>query len=95
MFGNTYWKQRNGTAMGTSCAVNYAFIYVGLLEIQELLFYFKPWLKFYARFIDDGIELWNTTVPNSTAAWYDFKKRINQWGTLSGQTLGMSTLYNF
>jgi hypothetical protein len=30
-FGDTYWRQLRGTAMGTSTAVNYANLYVGLL----------------------------------------------------------------
>ena len=32
-FGDTFWRQKNGTAMGTSCAVNYSFLYIGLLEM--------------------------------------------------------------
>ena len=59
-FGDTYWKQINGTAMGTSCAVNYAFLYMGLLEMLELLDDFKMWMPFYGRFIDDGIGIWLT-----------------------------------
>ena len=81
-FGNSYWKQRNGTAMGTSCAVNYAFLYVGLLEIQELLTDFKDWMPFYARFIDDGIGIWLTNKPGSMKAWSEFRKRINNWEQL-------------
>ena len=36
-FGDTYWIQKNGAAMGTSCAVNYSFLYIGLLELKSLL----------------------------------------------------------
>ena len=36
-FGDTFWRQLNGTAMVTSCAVNYAFLYVRILEIEQLL----------------------------------------------------------
>ena len=36
-FGNTYWRQIRGCAMGTSSAVNYACLYVGLLEVRRLL----------------------------------------------------------
>ena len=46
-FGDTFWKQKNGAAMGTSCAVNYAFLYIGLLEMLEILKEFKPWMPFY------------------------------------------------
>ena len=61
-FGDTYWKQTTGTAMGTSCAVNYAFLYVGLLELQELLIDVDMWLVFYGTFIDDGIGIWTMEV---------------------------------
>jgi hypothetical protein len=36
-FGDTYWRQKRGCAMGTSSAVNYVCLYVGLLEVQHLL----------------------------------------------------------
>ena len=32
-FGDTFWRQKRGCAMGTSSAVNYACLYVGLLEV--------------------------------------------------------------
>ena len=41
--------------MGTSAAVNYSYIYVGLLEVNVLLVNYKKYLLFYKRFIDDGI----------------------------------------
>jgi hypothetical protein len=36
-FGDTFWKQTRGCVMGTSVAVNYTYLYVGLLEVQRLL----------------------------------------------------------
>jgi hypothetical protein len=36
-FGDTYWKQTRGCAMGTNAAFNYAYLYIGLLEAQHLL----------------------------------------------------------
>ena len=36
-FGNTHWVQ-----------VNYSFLYIGLLEMQELVKDFELWLPFYA-----------------------------------------------
>lgn len=36
-FGDTFWKQIRGTAMGTSTAVNYAVLYVAFLENSILL----------------------------------------------------------
>ena len=81
-FGDTFWRQINGTAMGTSCAVNYAFLYLGLLKMINLLIDFEPWLLFYGRFIDDGIGLWHTRKPGSARAWNDFMQRLNLWGRL-------------
>ena len=46
-FGDTFWKQKNGAAMGTSCAVNYTFLYIGLLEMLKLFKDFEPWMPFY------------------------------------------------
>jgi hypothetical protein len=57
-FGDTYWRQLRGCAMGTSAAVNYAYLYVGLLEVRRLLPRYKESLLFFRRFIDDGIGVW-------------------------------------
>ena len=46
-FADTFWRQKNGAVMRPSCVVNYAFLYIGLLEILELLKDFKPWMPFY------------------------------------------------
>lgn len=87
-FGDTYWVQQNGAAMGTSCAVNYAFLYMGLLEMEQLLHDFAPWMPFYARFIDDGIGIWLTRRPGSLRAWRDFLARLNNWGKLKWTNTG-------
>ena len=87
-FGDTFWKQVNGTAMGTSCAINYAFLYMGLLEMLELLKDFELWMPFYGRFIDDGIGIWLTLAPGASRAWGEFKKRLNNWGKLRWTNTG-------
>lgn len=95
-FGDTYWKQITGTVMGTSCAVNYAFLYVGLLELQELITDFEMWLIFYGRFIDDGIGIWNTNVKGSARAWNDFTTRwLNSWGRLRWTNTGFQDSIEF
>ena len=68
--------------MGTSCAVNYAFLYIGLLEMLELLKDLEPWMPFYRRFIDDGVGIWLTARPGSAQAWKRFLDCLNDWGTL-------------
>ena len=74
--------------MGTSCAVNYAFLYIGLLEMNKLLTDFQLWLPFYARFINNGIGIWLHHVPGSARAWKDFMNCINNWGKLKWTTTG-------
>ena len=88
-FGDTFWKQKNGAAMGTSCAVNYAFLYIGLLEMLEILKEFKPWMPFYRRFIDDGVGIWLTAQPGSAQAWERFMTKLNNWGRLKWTTTGL------
>jgi hypothetical protein len=80
-FGNTYWRQIRGCAMGTSSAVNYACLYVGLLEVRRLLPRYKNNLLFFKRFIDDGIGVWIDT-PDEPLAWQSFLNCLNNWGTL-------------
>jgi hypothetical protein len=78
-FGDTFWRQLRGTAMGTSTAVNYANLYVGLLEVTTLLKKFRKELLFYRRFIDDGIGVWLSEDP---LAWSSFLDCLNSWGSL-------------
>jgi hypothetical protein len=80
-FGDTYWKQTRGCAMGTSTAVNYAYLYVCLLEVQRLLPRYKTCLLFFKRFIDDGIRVW-LPPSNDQLTWDAFLRCLNQWGTL-------------
>ena len=81
-FGDTNWLQLIGCAMGTSAAVNYAYIYIGLLEMTELIDDFKAHLLFYRRYIDDGLGIWNCGIPNSAEQFKLFLARLNNWGKL-------------
>jgi hypothetical protein len=80
-FGDTFWRQKRGCAMGTSSAVNYACLYVGLLEVRRLLPRYKTQLLFFKRFIDDGIGVWLDT-PGEPYAWRSFLRALNNWGSL-------------
>jgi hypothetical protein len=86
-FGDTFWRQLRGTAMGTSTAVNYANLYVGLLEVTQLLRKFKRQLLFYRRFIDDGIGVWLCDDP---LIWASFLKCLNTWGSLKWTSDGLT-----
>jgi hypothetical protein len=80
-FGDTFWKQTRGCAMGTSASVNYAYLYIGLLEVQRLIPRFETCLLFFKQFIDDGIGVW-LPQPNDNLAWNAFLHCLNCWGTL-------------
>jgi hypothetical protein len=60
---------------------NYAYLYVGLLEVQQLLPNYKQNLLFLKCFIDDGISIWIDNL-NNPKAWHHFFAALNQWGTL-------------
>ena len=63
-FGDTYWRQGNGTAMGTSCACMYAMLFYGLHERCNLLPDTAPTVPLLARFIDDMFGIWiDPTLP--------------------------------
>ena len=56
-FGDTFWLQRTGTAMGSPPAPAYATIYFGLQE-QQFLCKYKSNLFFYRQFINGMIGIW-------------------------------------
>lgn len=55
-FGNTYWLQTAGTAMGGPPAPNYAMLYFGIHEERIIPNY--PELEYYTRYIDDTLNIW-------------------------------------
>ena len=57
-FGDTYWKELTGTAMGTPPAPMYATLSYAIHEMNSLCPRFTSSFVFYKRFIDDIIGLW-------------------------------------
>jgi hypothetical protein len=82
-FGNTYWLQLEGTAMGTPPACMYATLYFAIYEI-ELLTHFNSSLAFYRRYIDDCFAIWlhhpDPDIDNDT--WISFKVSMQCFGKL-------------
>ncbi|CAJ1951612.1 unnamed protein product [Cylindrotheca closterium] len=56
-FGDTYWLQTDGTAMGTPPAPSFAMLYYGIFEI-DLLQCFGSSLHYLRRYIDDQFGIW-------------------------------------
>ena len=71
-FGDTYWHQLEGTAMGTPPAVPYATLFYAICE--ENFVHTSPNLYFYRRYIDDVFAIW---VPSATKSDDDM-----EWATL-------------
>ena len=79
-FGDMYFLQLLGTAMGTSAACMWATIYFAVHESGTLLPQYHDNLLLFCRFIDDMIGIW---IPSSnTTAWEDFKSTTNNFGIL-------------
>jgi hypothetical protein len=84
-FGDTFWVQLIGTAMGTSCAVTLATICFLLTE-RHILTQFARRLPFFKRFIDDTLGLWllDSSMANheQDKEWLDFKHELDTFGHL-------------
>ena len=73
-FGNRYFQQTNGTAMGTPCACAYATIYYSYHEETVLLQ--DDSLLFYRRLIDDALII-QRSRPNG---WQAFMHHMDNFG---------------
>ena len=94
-FGDTHWLQKIGCAMGTSAAVNYAYLYVGLLEMDSLMDDFKECMPYYRRFIDDGIGVWLLGEPDAKIKFDEFFAKLNEWGRLRWTCTGFTDKLQF
>lgn len=75
-FGDTFWAQKTGTAMGTPPAPPYATMYYGLWE-QKMLKRHQPNLYFYRRFIDDVFGIWVPMGENDDEKWDAFVRDLD------------------
>jgi hypothetical protein len=67
-FGDSWWIQKIGTAMGTPCACIYATIFFAWFERKFILTKYK-----------DNLLLYKQQIDNIFAIWIDTPDKPNQW----------------
>lgn len=78
-FDDTYYRQKDGAAMGTGSACMLATLYYALHERMEMLTLFnQDTLLYFKRFIDDILGIWTGTDDE----WKLFQDRLNDFGKL-------------
>ena len=78
-FGDMYFLQLLGTAMGTSAAVMWATLYYTYHEVHTLIPNHGHNLLYFKRYIDDIFAIW---TGNLTTDWSAFKEDVNNFGVL-------------
>lgn len=96
-FGDTFWHQTTGTAMGTPPAPPWATLYFGIHEESPAMEHFTQFLAFYKRFIDDGVGIW-LCLKDDTAnkeKWMAFQAAMNSCPGLTWEFSELSTSIDF
>ena len=85
-FGDCYFLQLLGTAMGTSAAVIWSTLYYACHEVHIILPKHGHHLLYFKRFIDDVFVIW---TGNATTHWNSFSKDIDDFGVLTWDITSM------
>ena len=93
-FGETFWLQLIGTAMGRPCACAYATIFFAYFERIHLFPRFKDNLILYVRFIDDILVVWKETNENPEN-FNHFRTALNEQCKLKWKTEDLSRSVDF
>ena len=88
-FGETFWLQLIGTAMGTPVACIYAILFFAYYERTILLRKYKNNILLYVRQIDDIFCIWLDDKENPNA-WKEFQKYLNSACKLEWTTTPLS-----
>lgn len=93
-WGDMYFLQLLGTAMGTSAACMWATIYFTVHEAGMLIPKYDQHLLLFKRFIDDMIIVWLDDSP-SDDTWNNFKEDTNNFGILTWEFEELSLSVDF
>ncbi|CAJ1935146.1 unnamed protein product [Cylindrotheca closterium] len=95
-FGDTYWLQTDGTAMGTPPAPSFAMLYYGIFEI-DLLQSFGSSLHYLRRYIDDQFGIWihHPDPAVDRQRWDEFKECQGNFCTLNWDFSTLLKTVNF
>ena len=93
-FGDTWWQQSVGTAMGTPCACAYATIFFAHFERTHLLPRYKENIILYLRQIDDILLIWKNNVLGPQA-YTSFKSDLQKQCKLKWTTEHRGTVTKF
>ena len=94
-FGDTKWRQKRGTAMGTPPAPTYVTLYFYIHERIVIPSY--PQIIYYCRFIDDGYGIWieNDDQDIDNTNWTRLKNDFNCYGILKWEFSPKQRSLNF
>jgi hypothetical protein len=92
-FGDTFWLQTNGTAMGVSPSCCYATLYFAPHE--QYLMDKYPELHIFKRYIDDIFGVWIPQTTTDDTRWADFCEDLQKYGKLRWKVSERTSKLNF
>ena len=95
-FGDTFWHQTDGTAMGTPPAPSFASLYYGIFEL-ELFLEFHTSLHYLKRYIDDQLGVWihHPDPDIDRERWEAFQAKQDSFCSLNWVFSPLSKQVNF